>query len=126
MKFLFFFFLRIRRPPRSTRTDTLVPYTTLVRAPTWLACAPASNPISPHPAPNRVILPSWSGITALSALPSRVRRLRHSHDSSSGQRLPSQQQHYAGHHGDRPGRRCVCRLAAVGRLGDSHSLRRLG
>src|SRR3546814_12321355 len=25
--------LRIRRPPRSTRTDTLVPYTTLFRSP---------------------------------------------------------------------------------------------
>src|SRR3546814_3510977 len=27
-------FLRLRRPPRSTRTDTLFPYTTLVRSPT--------------------------------------------------------------------------------------------
>src|SRR3546814_1612531 len=27
-----FFFLMIRRPPRSTRTDTLFPYTTLVRS----------------------------------------------------------------------------------------------
>src|SRR3546814_11323920 len=26
-----FFFLRIRRPPRSTRTDTLFPYTTLFK-----------------------------------------------------------------------------------------------
>src|SRR3546814_15428117 len=30
-----FFFLMIRRPPRSTRTDTLFPYTTLFRS--WLA-----------------------------------------------------------------------------------------
>src|SRR3546814_5776731 len=30
---LCFFFLRIRRPPRSTRTDTLFPYTTLFRSP---------------------------------------------------------------------------------------------
>src|SRR3546814_6909903 len=30
----------IRRPPRSTRTDTLVPYTTLFRSPCrWLACS---------------------------------------------------------------------------------------
>src|SRR3546814_2569880 len=29
----FFFFLMIRRPPRSTRTDTLFPYTTLFRSP---------------------------------------------------------------------------------------------
>src|SRR3546814_6504184 len=27
--YLYFFFLMIRRPPRSTRTDTLFPYTTL-------------------------------------------------------------------------------------------------
>src|SRR3546814_16594553 len=29
---MFFFFLRIRLPPRSTRTDTLFPYTTLFRS----------------------------------------------------------------------------------------------
>src|SRR3546814_3658231 len=32
MLMLFFFFLMIRRPPRSTRTDTLFPYTTLFRS----------------------------------------------------------------------------------------------
>src|SRR3546814_7154867 len=30
---MMFFFLMIRRPPRSTRTDTLFPYTTLFRSP---------------------------------------------------------------------------------------------
>src|SRR3546814_13245953 len=30
--FAFLFFLMIRRPPRSTRTDTLFPYTTLFRS----------------------------------------------------------------------------------------------
>src|SRR3546814_5754567 len=30
---VYFFFLMIRRPPRSTRTDTLFPYTTLFRSP---------------------------------------------------------------------------------------------
>src|SRR3546814_8667125 len=30
--FMYFFFLMIRRPPRSTRTDTLFPYTTLFRS----------------------------------------------------------------------------------------------
>src|SRR3546814_19355223 len=30
--FYWFFFLMIRRPPRSTRTDTLFPYTTLFRS----------------------------------------------------------------------------------------------
>src|SRR3546814_20179614 len=35
-----FFFLIIRRPPKSTRTDTLFPYTTLFRsrAPVWKQC----------------------------------------------------------------------------------------
>src|SRR3546814_962976 len=32
MASLLFFFLMIRRPPRSTRTDTLFPYTTLFRS----------------------------------------------------------------------------------------------
>src|SRR3546814_1412470 len=33
LSLLIFFFLMIRRPPRSTRTDTLFPYTTLFRSP---------------------------------------------------------------------------------------------
>src|SRR3546814_16756378 len=32
MFFFYFFFLMIRQPPRSTRTDTLFPYTTLFRS----------------------------------------------------------------------------------------------
>src|SRR3546814_3495733 len=32
VSYVFFFFLMIRRPPRSTRTDTLFPYTTLFRS----------------------------------------------------------------------------------------------
>src|SRR3546814_18316016 len=32
VSFFFVFFLMIRRPPRSTRTDTLFPYTTLFRS----------------------------------------------------------------------------------------------
>src|SRR3546814_15045844 len=31
--YIVFFFLMVRRPPRSTRTDTLFPYTTLFRSP---------------------------------------------------------------------------------------------
>src|SRR3546814_15031392 len=37
----FFFFLMIRRPPRSTRTDTLFPYTTLFRSGDDHQCAVA-------------------------------------------------------------------------------------
>src|SRR3546814_3049764 len=54
---MMFFFVMIRRPPRSTRTDTLVPYTTLVRSPRQplpvLAVAggrarPHARPATPH------------------------------------------------------------------------------
>src|SRR3546814_3715645 len=40
-----FFFLMIRRPPRSTRTDTLFPYTTLFRSPPG-AVLPIPNDIA--------------------------------------------------------------------------------
>src|SRR3546814_14758224 len=43
-----FFFLMIRRPPRSTRTDTLFPSTTLFRS---LAPAAPPTPLSPYGAP---------------------------------------------------------------------------
>src|SRR3546814_9610783 len=51
-----FFFLMIRRPPRSTRTDTLFPYTTLFRSSgrvpvsfstIWVAASAATRSISP-------------------------------------------------------------------------------
>src|SRR3546814_15114837 len=41
--FVRFFFLMIRRPPRSTRTDTLFPYTTLVRSLDYLPRALAAR-----------------------------------------------------------------------------------
>src|SRR3546814_6524669 len=37
---MIFFFLMIRRPPRSTRTDTLFPYTTLFRSRLWRGDVP--------------------------------------------------------------------------------------
>src|SRR3546814_1940667 len=43
-----FFFLMIRRPPISTRTDTLFPYTTLFRS------ADAVNAVSPADYPNLI------------------------------------------------------------------------
>src|SRR3546814_12642468 len=41
----FFFFLMIRRPPRSTRTDTLFPYTTLFRSSSYCAAARPNCPV---------------------------------------------------------------------------------
>src|SRR3546814_9874530 len=63
-RLLLIFFLMIRRPPRSTRTDTLFPYTTLFRSAfararragsRWRARATATNSRSPPggPIPNR-------------------------------------------------------------------------
>src|SRR3546814_8918296 len=48
---MFFFFLRIRRPPRSTRTDTLFPYTTLFRS--------GRTAASTSPAPALRCRPRW-------------------------------------------------------------------
>src|SRR3546814_6883620 len=55
MLFYSFFFLMIRRPPRSTRTDTLVPYTTLFRSPhCWLTGrAGLARPPESRPNPAR-------------------------------------------------------------------------
>src|SRR3546814_12283426 len=45
-----FFFLMIRRPPRSTRTDTLLPYTTLFRSlPRGLKLSQTTGTISGTP-----------------------------------------------------------------------------
>src|SRR5216117_4226273 len=49
---LWFFFLMIRRPPRSTQGRTLFPYTTLFRSPWSSGTAPCS-PSSARPAHNR-------------------------------------------------------------------------
>src|SRR3546814_12820124 len=43
---LFIFFLMIRRPPRSTRTDTLFPYTTLFRSARFSADSGGSKRIA--------------------------------------------------------------------------------
>src|SRR3546814_10967099 len=41
------FFLMIRRPPRSTRTDTLFPYTTLFRSARYVARGSREPPLQP-------------------------------------------------------------------------------
>src|SRR3546814_4503656 len=43
----------IRRPPRSTRTDTLFPYTTLFRSTTGTAVAPRPSPGAKGPRRSR-------------------------------------------------------------------------
>src|SRR3546814_5155427 len=56
---LIFCFLMRRRPPRSTRTDTLFPYTTLFRS------YPERTGLDPHPCPHsfqkdQSAMQSWS------------------------------------------------------------------
>src|SRR3546814_2922127 len=49
------FFLMIRRPPRSTRTDTLFPYTTLFRSPDCapMVGSPSLTPVGARPVGNQ-------------------------------------------------------------------------
>src|SRR3546814_10984351 len=47
--FSFFVFVMVRRPPRSTRTDTLFPYTTLFRSPRAPACGTRRRSIGKSP-----------------------------------------------------------------------------
>src|SRR3546814_13876826 len=49
LNIVFFFFLMIRRPPRSTRTDTRFPYTTLFRSPVETRPDFVVNPNTPVP-----------------------------------------------------------------------------
>src|SRR3546814_1592215 len=54
MFIIVFFFLMVRRPPRSTRTDTLFPYTTLFRSAVIDAVAKVTH-IAPADADGRII-----------------------------------------------------------------------
>src|SRR3546814_12223735 len=68
--FLYFFFLMIRRPPRSTRTDTRFPYTTLFRSQHWRSTPPAGcfQTLDPQ------IYSSVSAISRLRRCPEPARR----------------------------------------------------
>src|SRR3546814_1848230 len=73
MMSLCFFFLMIRRPPRSTRTDTLFPYTTLFRSAGGAPAAPRAalrggSSVTPSRGPsfslhivlNMIVVVCWS------------------------------------------------------------------
>src|SRR3546814_14196196 len=61
---LYVFFLMIRRPPRSTRTDTLFPYTTLFRSRGESShTAPLHHGWSSSAGATRVVLPAPGGAT---------------------------------------------------------------
>src|SRR3546814_2269362 len=54
---MFFFFLMIRRPPRSTRTDTLFPYTTLFRSGQQNEPCPRRSHAPANPGQDRALAP---------------------------------------------------------------------
>src|SRR3546814_20432098 len=75
MLFLSFFFLMIRRPPRSTRTYTLFPYTTLFRSLTALGATNIDTPAtmskedtSTKNNENRAVMGAIVGLGSLYAL----------------------------------------------------------
>src|SRR3546814_17322471 len=63
-----FFFLMIRRPPRSTRTDTLFPYTTLFRSPLYLAMVRVCESCQPDYRSGTPNITPQPGITRLERL----------------------------------------------------------
>src|SRR3546814_1540865 len=83
---LLFFFLRIRRPPRSTRTDTLFPYTTLFRS-----CIPAASsgprPRAYRPAPPRPMRSSRRAETGPASGRPRTRSEEHTSELQSLMRI---------------------------------------
>src|SRR3546814_19619701 len=70
---LVLFFLMIRRPPRSTRTDTLCPYTTLFRS-----CPDRISDRADKPNPEGLSMPA-SSLPALRVKPREERRVKGGH-----------------------------------------------
>src|SRR3546814_12325939 len=63
----------IRRPPRSTRTDTLFPYTTLFRSSRWSG---RDRPLLAHP-PLRTVRESFPSFGSSLSKPAFANRLHH-------------------------------------------------
>src|SRR3546814_17794357 len=82
---LFVSCLTIRRPPISTRTDTLVPYTTLFRSPPAIACSPTSGSTAIRKSPTSTSTSSPASRSArCSCAETRTRR----HGESGGAAIP--------------------------------------
>src|SRR3546814_2280405 len=88
-----FFFLMIRRPPRSTRTDTLFPYTTLFRshgrADRNRTCpsAPTGRNAAAAPCPASSPAPRWSTCRRGWKAPSQGRSEEHTSELQSLMRI---------------------------------------
>src|SRR3546814_7389688 len=87
-----FFFLMIRRPPRSTRTDTLFPYTTLFRSPSdrsMMACAFWSSAAVTKPGGLRLpmLIRSWLSWKKNGSTSARARSEEHTSELQSLMRI---------------------------------------
>src|SRR3546814_20942538 len=94
--FTFFFLLRIRRQPKSNRSDTLLPYTTLFRSRAAFPPAPTIAAGGTCPASNK------SGAKRVAGGARRLSRLRSR--TARRERIPSSCGRASGHghgHGDR-------------------------
>src|SRR3546814_3214251 len=91
---LVFFVLMIRRPPRSTRTDTLFPYTTLFRSRAARICVGST----PSPRGSRCLAglhgsrvlqatPNWTRQTAISCRARVIRSEEHTSELQSLMRI---------------------------------------
>src|SRR3546814_2683454 len=73
------FFLIIRRPPRSTRTDTLFPYTTLFRS--WAGSSPGRTPRTRAP---MLVRDARSRVPDVDAQSARLPARAHQHAAAVG------------------------------------------
>src|SRR3546814_20383600 len=71
--YLFLFFILVRRPPRSTRTDPLFPYTTLFRSAVVADCQHDFRTLAAHRDADR----TFPGFLRLAALLGRFQPVRH-------------------------------------------------
>src|SRR3546814_11157461 len=83
----------IRRPPRSTRTDTLFPYTTLFRSRHGLAA------IEPLPQPALGTVEVVAGISPFDTVRCRAPRLRQNRHRDTGERKRQQWRNHNAKHG---------------------------
>src|SRR3546814_9967035 len=88
MVYLLVFFLMIRRPPRSTRTDTLFPYTPLFRSTRRYSAWPPGKPPSMWEYPNR---PDGDWPITLAAIPALGFDRSHSENSFLSQKKRSEE-----------------------------------
>src|SRR3546814_15836449 len=91
-----FFFLMIRRPPRSTRTDTLFPYTTLFRSPYADPFEDADRDHRPQPLIGGQIVPPAAGQPVVEPLIEIGKKRDHRHGDKGDDAGPRSEERRVG------------------------------